>query len=102
MSTEAQVAMLMLRLLIDRPKELQQVMDYLQREVQTRKADLEAGKRGFATRTEIMNDFEEKFGLIVDIAEGEPEIRPYADEVLSEEISRRMHGLPAGARFKVG
>jgi hypothetical protein len=102
MSTEAQVAMLMLRLLIDRPKELQKVMDYLQHEVQMRKTELEAGYRRFATRTEITDEFEEKFGLIVDITDGEGEVRPDADEVLSDEISRRMHGLPAGARFKVG
>jgi vacuolar-type H+-ATPase subunit E/Vma4 len=100
MTTEAQVAMLMLRLLIDRPKELQKVMDYLQREVLTRKAELEAGKRGVATREEILSEFTEKYGLTVDITDSDPEMG--SKEILSEEISSRMHGLPTGARFKVG
>jgi len=100
MSTEAQVAMLMLRLLIDRPQELQQVMDYLKREVLLRKAILEVGNSQLATREEIMNEFEEKYGLTVDINDDEP--NPIAGAVLSEEISSRMRGLPSGARFKVG
>ena len=100
MSTEAQVAMLMLRLLIDRPKELQKVIDYLQREVQVRKAELEAGMLGVATREEIMSEFTEKYGLTVDITDSDPEME--SKEVLSDEISSRMHGLPTGARFKIG
>lgn len=100
MSTEAQVAMLMLRLLIDRPKELQMVMDYLQKEVLARKAELDVGKSGVTTREEILSEFEERFGLVVDITDSEAQVE--SKEALSEEISRRMHGLPAGARFKVG
>jgi len=100
MSTEAQVAMLMLRLLIDRPKELQKVIDYLQSEVLARKAELEAGKLGVATREEIMSEFTEKYGLTVDITDSDPGLE--SKEVLSEEISSRMHGLPTGARFKLG
>jgi len=100
MSTEAQVAMLMLRLLIDRPKELQKVMDYLKQEVLLRKAVLEVGNSNVATREDIMREFEEKYGLIVDIAEEEQNSSPRA--VLPEEISSLMHGLPSGARFKVG
>jgi hypothetical protein len=94
--------MLMLRILIDRPKELQKVMDYLQREVLVRKADLEAGKTGVATREDIMNKFTEMYGLTVDITDSDPDSDPESREILSEEISSRMHGLPVGARFKVG
>lgn len=100
MSTEAQVAMLMLRLLIDRPKELQKVIDYLQKEVLARKAELEAGNSGAVTREEIMSEFTEKYGLTVDITDSDPGLE--SKEILSEEISSRMHGLPTGARFKLG
>lgn len=100
MSTEAQVAMLMLRILIDRPNELQKVMDYLQKEILLRKAILEVGNKKFATREEIMNEFEEQYGLTVDISDEES--KPLPKETLPEEISSQMRGLPPGARFKVG
>lgn len=100
MSTEAQVAMLMLRLLVDKPKELQYVLNYLQNEVLLRKAVLEVGKLEVATREEIMREFEKKYGLIVDIDESESDLEP--DAVLSGDNSYRMIGLPNGAKFKVG
>ena len=100
LSTEAQVAMLMLRLLIDRPKELQKVLDYIQREVVLKKAILEVGNRKVATRDEIMVEFEERFGLKVDITDEEPDVAHKA--MLSEEVSSCMFELPSGAKFKVG
>lgn len=99
MSTEAQVAMLMLRILIDRPKELQKVLDYLQGEVQLRKAILEVGNRKTATREEIIHEFEEKYGLTVNIDE-EPDAA--RDTMISDDMSSRMIGLPSGVRFKIG
>jgi len=101
MSTEAQVAMLMLRLLVDRPRELSKVIDYLQKQVLRRKAELEAGISRAATREEIMNEFIEKYGLTVDITDDDVPERVHK-ELLSDELSRRMHGLPAGGRFKLG
>ena len=99
MSTEAEVAMLMLRLLIDKPKELQKVLDYLQSEVLLRKAILEVGKMEVASREEILGEFEDKYGLIVEItdeSDNEPKsIRP-------DKTSSRMIGLPSGAMYKVG
>jgi hypothetical protein len=100
MSTEAEFAMLMLRILVDKPKELQKVMDYLQREVAARKAELEAGITGFATREEIMREFFEKYGLIVDFTDNDQEIRP--NQLLSDVLSERLQGLPSGARFRLG
>jgi hypothetical protein len=100
MSTETEFAMLLLRLLIDKPKELQKVMNYLQREVLMRKAELDAGITGFATREEIMNDFLEKYGLTVDFTDGITEMK--SEPILSEEFSKRMHGLPVGAKYKIG
>jgi len=100
MSTDAEFAMLLLRLLIDKPKELQKVMDYLQREVLTRKAELEAGITGFATREEILHEFLEKYGLIVDFTDSSTVMK--TEQIISEEFSKRMPGLPAGARFKIG
>jgi hypothetical protein len=100
MSTEAEFAMLLLRLLIDRPKELQKVMDYLQREVLMRKAELDAGITGFATREEIMNEFLEKYGLTVDFTDGGTEMK--SEPIISDEFSKRMQGLPVGAKFKIG
>lgn len=100
MSTEAQVAMLMLRLLIDRPKELSKVLDYMRREVQTRKTELEAGITRVATREDILNEFVEKYGLTVDIDDEDP--AGESNEYASNELSRRMHGLPVGATFKIG
>jgi len=100
MSTDAEFAMLLLRLLIDRPKELQKVMDYLQKEVLARKTALEAGITGFATREEIMNEFMERYGLIVDFTDNNPDLRP--NQILADELSKRLPGLPSGARFKIG
>jgi hypothetical protein len=99
MSTEAQVAMLALHLLIDRPKELQKVLDYLQKEVLLRKAVLEVGNRKVATREEILRQFEEKYGLTVDFDEDES--APAPGTLLPDEISNRMRGLPAGAGFRI-
>ena len=100
MSTEAEVAMLMLRLLIDKPKELQKVMDYLRDEVMLRKADLEVGNTDVATREEILSEFEEKYGLIITFSDDEPDKvtktnRP--DKKLGKVIE-----LPTGAMYKVG
>ena len=93
MSTEAEVAMLMLRLLIDRPKELQKVLDYLRDEVMLRKAILEVGNTEVATREEIMSQFEDKFGLTVEITDAEPD---------DGAKKNRMIELPDGVRYKVG
>jgi hypothetical protein len=100
MSTEAEVAMLMLRLLIDRPKELQKVLDYLQSEVLLRKAILEVGKMDVATREEIMNEFKDKYGLIVTFSDDETDEEPKA--MRPAEIAGRVIGLPRGALYKVG
>jgi hypothetical protein len=97
MSTEAQVAMLMLRILIDRPKELQKVLEYLEGEVLLRKAILEVGNKNIATREQIMSEFEEKYGLTVDI-DDEPDTVPKS--MISGNINRTLV-LPSGARFKV-
>jgi hypothetical protein len=99
MSTEAQVAMLALRLLIDRPKELQKVLDYLQKEVLLRKAILEVGNKKVATREEIMQQFEEEYGLTIDFDEHESV--PAPGTLLPNEISIQMRGLPEGAGFKI-
>lgn len=101
MSTEAQVAMLMLRLLVDTPKELQAVMDYIHREVLLQKAILEVGNKKLATRKEIIDEFEEKFGLTVNIAEDEPTFVP-KETVADENMTGQMFELPSGAKFKVG
>ncbi len=100
MSTEAEVAMLMLRLLIDKPKELQKVLEYLQREVLLRKAILEVGNREVATREEIMGEFEEKYGLIVEIADDETDNEPKTSR--PDNASGGIIGLPSGAQYKVG
>jgi len=100
MSTEAEVAMLMLRLLVDKPKELQKVLEYLQSEVLLQKAILEVGKREVASREEIMSEFEEKYGLTVEITDDEPENE--ATSMRADSSSSWMIGLPSGAKYKVG
>lgn len=100
MSTEAQVAMLMLRILIDRPKELQKVLDYLQSQVVLKKAVLEVGKMESATREEILREFEEKYGLVVDFFEEESGTDQKT--LLSAGMTDHMIGLPGGAKFRVG
>jgi hypothetical protein len=91
MSTEAEVAMLMLRLLIDKPKELQKVMDYLRDEVLLRKAILEVGKMEVASREEIMNEFKDKYGLMITFSDDE-----------SDKGNSMVIGLPTGAMYKIG
>jgi hypothetical protein len=100
MSTEAEVAMLMLRLLIDKPKELQKVLDYLQNEVLLRKAILEVGKMEVATKEEIMSEFEEKYGLVITFADDESDKK--SNMFSPDKLSRRMIELPTGALYKVG
>lgn len=100
MSTEAEVAMLMLRLLIDKPKELQKVLEYLQSEVLLQKAILEVGKREVTSREEIMRAFEEKYGLIVEITDDEAENEPKT--IRTDKSSGGIIGLPSGALYKVG
>jgi hypothetical protein len=100
MSTEAEVAMLMLRLLIDRPKELQKVMDYLRDEVMVRKAILEVGNVEVATREEIMREFEDKYGLVITFTDEESEKETKA--TISDTIPSRVIGLPGGALYRVG
>ena len=99
MSTEAEVAMLMLRLLIDKPKELKKVLDYLQSEVLLQKAILEAGNREVASREEIMGEFEERYGLVVEIADDESDNDPKT--VRPERTSGRTIGLPSGVLYKI-
>ncbi len=91
MSTEAEVAMLMLRLLIDKPKELQKVLDYLRDEVLLRKAILEAGKMDVASREEILNEFKDKYGLMITFSDDEP-----------DNADSMVIGLPSGAMYKIG
>jgi hypothetical protein len=100
MSTEAEVAMLMLRLLIDRPKELQRVLDYLRDEVTVRKAILEVGNTVVATREDIIREFEEKYGLIVTFSDDESDQKPAA--IRADKASGRVIGLPGGVQYKVG
>ena len=100
MSTEAEVAMLMLRLLIDRPKELQKVMDYLREEVTVRKAILETGKIEVATREEILREFEDKYGLVITFSDDETDIEP--KPIRADKASGKMIELPTGAMYKVG
>lgn len=100
MSTEAEVAMLMLRLLINKPKELQKVLEYLQSEVLLQKAILEVGKMEAASREEIMREFEEKYGLIVEIADDEADNEPKS--IRTDKTPGGMIGLPSGALYKVG
>ena len=91
MSTEAEVAMLMLRLLIDEPKELQKVLDYLRDEVLLRKAILEAGKMDVASREEILNEFKDKYGLMITFSDDE-----------QDNADSMVIGLPSGAMYKIG
>lgn len=98
MSTEAEVAMLMLRLLIDKPKELQKVMDYLREEVMLQKAILEVGSMRIPSRAEIMSEFENKFGLIVEFSD---EAGKEAKVTRADSTSSGVIGLPAGALYKV-
>ncbi len=100
MSTEAEVAMLMLRLLIDKPKELQKVMDYLQDEVLLRKAIFEAGNMEVATREEIMNEFEDKYGLIITFSDDESDKKNKV--IRTDEKFTRTIKLPNGAMYKLG
>jgi len=100
MSTEAQVAMLMLRLLLDKPQELQKVLDYLKNQVVVRKAVLEVGNHEVASREEIFREFEDRFGLVIDISDDEVEAEH--NTLLSEGMKKRMIGLPGGAKFRVG
>lgn len=100
MSTEAEVAMLMLRLLINKPKELQKVLEYLQSEVLLQKAILEVGKMEVASREEIIREFEEKFGLIVEIADDEADNEPKTTR--PDKTPGGIIGLPSGALYKVG
>jgi hypothetical protein len=100
MSTEAEVAMLMLRLLVDKPKELQKVLEYLQSEVLLQKAILEVGKTEVASREEIMSEFAEKYGLIVDFTDDNPENE--TKTIRADNSSGWMIGLPSGAKYKVG
>lgn len=101
MSTEAEVAMLMLRLLIDKPKELQKVVDYLRDEVMVRKAILEVGKVTVASREEILKEFEEKYGLIISFADDEPDRISRADKP-ADKLSGKVIELPTGAMYKIG
>lgn len=101
MSTEAEVAMLMLRLLIDKPKELQKVIDYLRDEVMVRKAILEVGKVKVASREEILKEFEEKYGLIISFADDEPD-RISRTEKTADKLSDKVIELPTGAMYKIG
>lgn len=100
MSTEAEVAMLMLRLLIDKPKELQKVMDYLREEVMVRKAVLDAGKMEVATREEILREFEEKFGLVITFTDAESDKETKAHR--PDKMTGKVIQLPTGALYKVG
>jgi len=100
MSTEAEVAMLMLRLLIDRPKELQKVIDYLHDEVILRKAILEVGNSEVATREEIMSEFEDKYGLVVDFSDDEADKETRA--TIPDKISGRVIEFPTGAMYRIG
>ncbi|HXE95849.1 MAG TPA: hypothetical protein VN642_05565 [Dongiaceae bacterium] len=100
MSTEAEVAMLMLRLLVDKPKELQKVMDYLRDEVMLRKANLEAGKIEVATREEIMSEFEDKYGLVIKFSDDESDKEAKAGR--PDKMSGKVIELPTGAMYKVG
>ena len=100
MSTEAEVAMLMLRLLIDRPKELQKVMDYLRDEVTVRKAVLETGKMDVATREEIISEFENKFGLMVTFSDDESDKSTRVGR--PDKMSAKVIELPTGAMYKIG
>lgn len=97
MSTEAEVAMLMLRLLLDKPKELQKVMDYLRGEVLLRKAILEVGKVDVATREEILSEFEDKYGLIITFADDETA----SERGRADKVSGKVIELPTGASYKV-
>ena len=100
MSTEAEVAMLMLRLLIDKPKELQKVMDYLRDEVLLRKAILEVGNTEVASRAEIMNEFKDKYGLTITFSDDESDKETKVEK--PDKILGKVIGLPTGAMYKVG
>lgn len=92
--------MLMLRLLLDKPQELQEVLDYLRNQVVVRKAVIEVGNREFSSREDIFREFEDRFGLVIDIFDEEPDSGHKA--LLPEGVSRQMIGLPGGVKFKVG
>lgn len=100
MTTEAQVAMLMLRLLLDNPPELKKVLDYIKSQVEVRKAILETGSGRIVSREEILGEFEEKFGLIIDFLDEEP--AEGSTTILAEEMTHRTVSLPGGAKFRLG
>ena len=100
MSTEAQVAMLMLRLLLDSPRELQEVLDYLKNQVVVRKAVLEVGSREVASREDIFREFEDRFGLVIDISDDHSKSENEA--LLPEGMKSQLIGLPGGVKFKLG
>lgn len=101
MTTEAQVAMLMLRLLLDNPPELQNVLDYLREQVVIRKAALEIGRVAAVSRQEILAEFEEKYGLVIDFLDDEPEPGQVTTTLLVDEDEKRLVPLPGGAKFRL-
>jgi hypothetical protein len=82
------------------PKELQEVLDYLRNQVVVRKAVIEVGNREFSSREDIFRDFEDRFGLVIDIFDEEPDSGHKA--LVPEGMNDRLISLPGGVKFRMG
>jgi len=100
MSIEAQIARLALRLLADKPQEMQQVLEEFSKDMLTRAAALRSGENSsLFDREKLLREFVEQCGSAVSISSN---VGCKADKkILERELSSRMQGLPEGATFKI-
>jgi hypothetical protein len=100
MSIEAQLARLALRLLADKPQEMQEVLEEFSKDMLARAAALrDGGSTPFFNREQILREFVDAFGSAVSISA--TDASEDARKVLERELSSRMHGLPEGATYKI-
>ena len=100
MSIEAQLARLALRLLADKPQEMQEVLEEFSKDMLARAAALRSGdNNSLFDREKLLRDFIDSCGSAVSISSKETseDVR----KVLERELSSRMKGLPEGATFKI-
>ena len=100
MSIESELAKMALSLLLEKPEELYEVLNEFNDKLQARKNMLADGKQPVPVdHIEMLQNFISSFGGVIQLmANGET---VGAKQILEKELSRRMHGLPEGARFKI-
>ncbi|MDD5287214.1 MAG: hypothetical protein PHD54_15295 [Desulfuromonadaceae bacterium] len=100
MSIEAEIARLSLRLLADRPEEMQEVLEEFSKDMLERAASLRAGKNDtFFDREKLLQEFLERCESAISISANDAS--GYAKQILERELSSRMQGLPEGATYKI-